>query len=503
MLTSFLKLLEKKRYTASDIDKIKGAFDFAESAHRGQKRISGEPFIAHPLAVAFYLAEMGMDRTILVSSILHDVLDDTSVAKNLLQKEFGRDVAQLVEEVTKISKIKFQGAQRYLENLRHFFQTVAADLRAPIIKFADRIHNLKSLNTFPVQKQQRIAAESLEIYAPIATRLGMGQMRDHLEDLSFCFCYFKEYQRLTNAVKKRFSGKEAFLKSKIQPIISRALAEQQIRILSIHTRRKHFYSLWKRLKQYKGDFSKVFDLVVIRIIVPTINDCYTTLGIIHHLWPPMRDRIKDYIAQPKPNGYRSLHTTVLCENNEVVEFQIRTMTMHQLAEHGIATRWYHRPTEATAMARKQMPHWLEELVIAQKELSSLETEESVLHSLKIDTFSDRIFVFASTGKRIDLPAGATVLDLAYAVDTAVGNNATGFFVDGVKADYKKKLEYGDIVEVSTKGKKLGPQLEWLKAVKTRKAHRAIEEYLKASAIQKFKDFFKRWRKKGKLSTEST
>ncbi|MBU1916442.1 HD domain-containing protein, partial [Patescibacteria group bacterium] len=322
----------------ADVDMIRLAFEFARDAHEGQVRKSGEPYINHPLATAELLADMKVPTSIIVAALLHDVPEDTIVTVEDIRKNFGDDIASIVAGITKLGKIKYRGIDRYVENLRKMFIAMASDLRVILIKFADRIHNLSTLNALPPHKRLRVALESMQIYAPIANRLGVNEMRAQLEDLAFAHVMPKEYEWVTGLMEQAIRVKKTYV-DRVRNIIEQEIKANDIEVLDIHGRVKHKYSLYKKLLKYERDMVQIHDLVALRIIVPKISDCYAVLGIIHQKWKPLKGRIKDYIAQPKPNGYQSLHTTVFCEEGEIVEFQIRTEQMHDEAELGIAAHW--------------------------------------------------------------------------------------------------------------------------------------------------------------------
>ena len=351
----------------ADVDIIRLAYDFAEKAHKGQTRKSGEPYIVHPLATAHILADMRIDPVIIVAAILHDVPEDTEVTLEEVEKNFGPEVASMVKGITKLGKLKYRGVERYIENLRKMFVAMAEDVRVMIIKFADRIHNLTTLSALPPQKRYRIALESLEIYAPIAGRLGMDDFKGKLEDLSFQYVYPKEFQRSKKLRDERLKTKEKFI-AEIKNRAKEELEAVKVPIIVIHSRRKRLYSFHQKLLKKKNEIAKIYDLVAFRIIVPTVADCYAALGILHKTWKPIKGRIKDYISQPKPNGYQSLHTTVLTGSGEIIEFQIRTLEMHEDAEYGVAAHW-HYDELGTKRPAKEI-RWVKELAEIQKDMQT-------------------------------------------------------------------------------------------------------------------------------------
>ena len=331
-----------KNNPGADLDLVRLAYDFANEAHRGQKRHSGDDYIQHPLETAYKLAEYNLDMATIIAGILHDVPEETGRTLSEIEKNFGLEIARLVEGITKLGKIKYRGLERYAENLRKMFMAIAEDVRVVFIKFADRIHNLKTLYSLTPVKQQRIARESLEIYAPIANRLGMEEIKGELEDLSFPYVYPEEYKWVLDISKKRYEEQKRFTDRVIKIIQKELLENSSVKIVKLEGRAKRYYSLYQKILRKDMDINKVYDLVALRIIVEDIEDCYRVLGHIHQLWPPVPGRIKDYIAQPKPNGYQSLHTTVFGPDGRITEFQIRTQKMHEEAELGVAAHWLYK-----------------------------------------------------------------------------------------------------------------------------------------------------------------
>lgn len=456
----------------ADLDLVRLAYEFAAEAHRGQTRKSGEPYIIHPLWAAHYLANAKIDPMIIVATLLHDVPEDTAVTLEEVEKNFGSDVASMVSGITKLGKLKYRGVERYLENLRKMFIAMAEDVRVMIIKFADRIHNLTTLDALPPPKRYRIALESLEIYAPIANRLGMDEMKGELEDLSFQYVYPKEYQRIKAIRDDKMVGKEGYFEGVIEKA-KRELTAAGVKYNSILGRQKRLYSLYQKLQRKDNELAKIYDLVAIRIIVPTIADCYATLGILHNVWKPLKGRIKDYISQPKPNGYQSLHTTVFAEGGEVIEFQIRTQSMHDEAEYGVAAHW-HYDEYGSRLPKKEIK-WAQELVDIQKDILN---RLSDLEAMKVDFLQTRIFVFTPKGDVIDLPEGATPVDFAYHIHTAVGNKCTGALVNDKMVSLDTELKSGDIVEIVIDKNRKGPSADWLEFAKTHTARFHIKDQVK-------------------------
>ncbi|MFA6410259.1 MAG: RelA/SpoT family protein [Candidatus Buchananbacteria bacterium] len=462
-----------------DLDLIRLAYDFAENAHKDQVRKSGEPYIQHPLETAIILAKMGLDQDSIIAALLHDVPEDTDYSLIDIEKNFGSEVAKLVAGITKLGVIKYRGMEKYAENLRRMFISMAEDIRIILIKMADRLHNLKTLSALPAEKQKRIAQESLEIYAPIANRLGMGQIKGELEDLAFPYLYPEKYDWFKKEIMPKIAIEMEYTQKVIQ-LAKKEFALEKIKIVSIHGRAKRLYSLYQKLQRpnYSGDISKVYDLVALRIIVPTIADCYHALGLIHRLWKPLPGRIKDYIAQPKPNGYQSLHSTVFCLDGKIVEFQIRTPEMHEQAEFGIAAHWHYKETgknpkkigEKGRVLPKKFT-WIQDLVKWQKEIQD---DQQYLQSLTIDFFHNRIFVFTPKGDVIDLPEEATPVDFAYHVHSWIGDHCSGAKINGQMVSLDSKLKNGDVVEIITEKNRKGPNQYWLQFVKTSAAKSKIK-----------------------------
>jgi len=451
---------------------IRLVYDYAKDAHEGQFRKSGEPYIIHPLAAAYILANMSIDPVIIMATLLHDVPEDTDRTLADLEKNFGKEIASLVEGITKLGKLKYRGVERYIENLRKMFIAMAEDVRVMIIKFADRIHNLSTLDALPPQKRYRIALESLEIYAPIANRLGMDEMKGQLEDLSFKFVYPKEYERVKKLRDEKLQGKEKYFKHIIN-ITQKELENSNISVISIHGRNKKLYSLYKKMLDKNNEIGRIYDIVAIRIIVDNIAKCYATLGILHSIWKPIKGRIKDYIAQPKPNGYQSLHTTVFAEGGEPVEFQIRTLDMHEDAEYGIAAHW-HYDEHGSKRPHKEIK-WVQELAQIQKDILN---KLSDLEEMKVDFLQTRIFVLTPKGDVIDLPEGATPVDFAYHIHSDIGNKCIGSRVNEKMVSLDTELKNGDIVEIDTDKNRKGPSPDWAKFVKTHTAKAHIANFTK-------------------------
>ncbi len=485
-INQFLEEL-KKINPHLDFDLIEKACFFAQEKYRGLVRLSGQTYFAHCLEVALDLAKMKLDSTSVATAVLHETIERAGVAKEEVKKEFGPEIAFLVEGVTNVGKIEHQKAARSIENLRKLFLVMAQDVRVVIIKLVNRLHSLKTLSVFPTEKQKRLALETLEIYAPLAYRLGIGELKGQLEDLAFAHAYPQEYQKLTGQVKNRYEQSEKYLK-KIIPLVKKVLVREGIKVIEIHARAKHYYSLYKKLQRYEMDWHRIYDLVALRVIVPDVESCYAALGIIHKKWKPLIGRIKDYIAISKPNGYQSLHTTVFCQSGKITEFQIRTPEMHREAEYGIAAHWFYSEKKGLTdyikeKILKQKPSkeqkkefiWVKQLQEWQKD--GFDSTKDFLDSLKIDFLKDRIFVFTPKGDVIDLPEGATPIDFAYQVHTDIGHQCTGAKVDGKLSSLSQPLRNGQVVEIIIQKNKK-PKRDWLDFVKTNLARERIRAALK-------------------------
>lgn len=474
----------------ADTDMVRLAFEYARDAHEGQKRMSGEPYIIHPVATAEILASMELPIPIVIAGLLHDVPEDTDVTLDDIQENFGEDIANMVAGITKLGKIKYRGIDRYVENLRKMFVAIASDLRVVLIKFADRLHNLQTLAALPPTKAKRIALESLEIYAPIASRLGMNDIKSRIEDIAFRYAMPKEYEWVKRLSDKVVKVKRGYIE-RVQDTIEEDLKAADVPYVSIQGRVKHLYSLYRKLLRHERDIVEIHDIIALRIIVPNIGDCYATLGIIHQRWRPLRERIKDYISQPKPNGYQSLHTTVFCEDKEIVEFQIRTTEMHEEAERGIAAHWHYdqdgKSGKPTPVLDENRFKWVKEIADWDDGDEDADAYLDSLESMKIDVFQDRIFVFTPKGDVIDLPEGATPVDFAYAIHTQIGNTCCGARVNDRIVGLDTKLSSGDFCDIITDKNRKAPNTDWLKFVKTRHAKYAIRSQSKSRLTKWFKD----------------
>ncbi len=479
-----IELLPKQKQEIYDLNKIKEAVDFAYNAHQEQKRKSGEPYIVHPIETALKIIDFNLDNNSVIAGILHDVPEDTSYNLKEIENKFGKDVSFLVNGITKLGKLKYRGNKLRVESLRKMFFAMAEDIRVVLIKLADRCHNMRTLEALAEEKQKRIATETLEIYAPLAYRLGMVQCAGNLEDLAFPYVYPDEFKWLVENMEERRKILEKYLE-KITPLVKKRLEENNINVLKIYSRVKHYYSLFKKLQNYDMDFDRIYDLVALRIIVPYEADCYAALGVVHKYWTPLPGKIKDYIAMPKPNGYRSLHTTVFCENNKIVEVQIRTPQMHEQAEKGIAAHWHYENLKSNkkykkqvAFANKQEVNWVKKIRDLYENLTD---SQEFIDSLKVDLFENRIFVLTPKGEAVDLPQGSVPIDFAYAIHSEIGDHCALAKVNGKVVPLDYQLKTGDVVEIITQKNKK-PSESWLSFVRTSQAKRKIRASLRKKPL---------------------
>ncbi len=484
-----------------DITLVAKAYAFAEEAHKDHKRYSGEPYFTHLFETAKLIAELGADAPTISAGLLHDSIEDVNVQPETIKKEFGPDVLMLVEGVTKLGHLRYRGVDRYSESMRRMFIASSKDLRVLIVKLCDRLHNMRTLQHVPKTKQLRIAKETLEIYAPIAYRLGIRKINRELEELAFPFAYPDEYLRVTKLVNER---KKELLKylDKFHKSVLRGITRQSVSIVSSGERIKGLYSLYTKLKNREWDFEKIYDLLAIRIIVKSVEDCYRALGAIHGIWRPLPGRIKDYIAFPKPNGYRSLHTTVFTGSGGVVEIQIRTEEMHRESEYGVAIHSEYKeeerkvkklekksffgalmprhgrvtndtaPVPALEDIGNGVPSWIREL----GDLDSTMGEQEFWEHLREDFFKNRIFIFTPKGDVVDLPTDSTPLDFAYAIHSDIGDHLVGAKVNGKLVPIETSLHNGDIVEILTR-KNARATAKWLTVAKTTLAKKHIRNAL--------------------------
>lgn len=456
-----------------DEAEIRSAYELAKVNHQGQKRNSGEDYIIHPLHVAMILADMNMDSATIIAGLLHDTIEDTSVTYEDIEKKFGKEIAELVDGVTKLKKLNYKSkAEKQAENIRKMVLAMAKDIRVIIVKLADRLHNMRTLEYMTEAKKIEKATETLEIYAPIADRLGMSRVKWELEDLSLRYLDPDEYYKLVDMVNKRRKEREELINSIIDTL--KVNLERVGIKCEINGRPKNFYSIYKKMKVKGKVFDEIYDLSAVRILTNDIKDCYGALGVVHTLWKPIPGRFKDYIAMPKPNNYQSLHTTVIDNNGETFEVQIRTYQMHQTAEYGIAAHWKYKTGQTKTTSFDENLTWLRQLMEWQKDLND---PNDFMDTLKVDFFADEVFVFSPKGDVINLPEGSTPIDFAYRIHTQVGNTCVGAKVNGRIVPLSYKLSSGNIVDIITNSNS-GPSLDWLNIVKSNQAKKKISQYFK-------------------------
>ncbi|MEG1645842.1 MAG: bifunctional (p)ppGpp synthetase/guanosine-3',5'-bis(diphosphate) 3'-pyrophosphohydrolase [Clostridia bacterium] len=468
------KLKIKNNYSKENYDLIIKAYEYAKCAHEGQKRVSGEDYIIHPMAVAEILVDLGLDFETIEAALLHDVLEDTPTTEQQLEKEFGKNVVVLVNGVTKLDKLQFKTKEEeQAENLRKMLLAMSEDLRIIIIKLADRLHNVRTLGYKNEASQQKTAKETLDIYAPIAARLGISNLKGELEDTCMKYLYKDEYYALVETISSKKVERQKFLETVTAEIYNK-LEELGIKG-DINGRPKHLYSIYKKMQSGKT-FDQIYDLMAVRIIVESVKDCYAVLGAIHTMWKPLPGRFKDYIAMPKPSGYQSLHTTVITKYGSPFEIQIRTKEMHKIAEYGVAAHWKYKEGKLNNndMIADKLK-WLYEVMEVQKEAKD---SKEFLDSLKMDLYTDEVFVFSPKGDVINLPSGATGVDFAYNVHSEVGNKCVGIKINSKMVPLNTVLETGNIVEVITSNASKGPSRDWLKFVKTNSAKSKIRNFYK-------------------------
>jgi guanosine-3',5'-bis(diphosphate) 3'-pyrophosphohydrolase len=471
------KIIEKIQTYQADapIAIVREAYELAHDAHQGQIRASGEEYICHPLGVASILAELQIDALTISASLLHDVVEDTAFSLEEIEKQFGKEVAMLVDGVTKLSRIEYKSKEeQQLENFRKMFLAMARDIRVVLIKLADRLHNMRTLKHMPEYKQRRISQETHEIFAPLAHRLGISNVKWELEDLAFRYLEPEKYYELVEKVKQKRREREQLINEAVR-ILSARLEEVDIKA-DIQGRPKHFYSIYKKMLKGNKDLSEIYDLSAVRILVDTVKDCYGALGVVHTLWKPLPLRFKDYIAMPKSNMYQSLHTTVIGTEGQPLEIQIRTMDMHRTSEYGIAAHWRYK--EGSKGANKDFDEklaWLRQVSEWQQDLRD---PHEFMETVKMDIFSDEVFVFTPKGDVIDLPAGSIPIDFAYRIHTGVGNRCIGARINGKMVPLETKLTNGDIVEIITTKTGNGPSRDWLNIVGSSDTKNKIRQWFK-------------------------
>jgi guanosine-3',5'-bis(diphosphate) 3'-pyrophosphohydrolase len=502
-LTQLQTLIDEipKYQPTADLGLVERAYRFSEQSHLGQQRASGEPYLSHPLEVAGLLVDFKMDVTTVTAGLLHDVLEDTQTTKDDLAREFGADIAELVDGVTKIGKLAFSSREeRQAENFRKMVVAMARDIRVLMIKLADRLHNMRTLGYLPPEKAKKIAQETLDIYAPLAHRLGMAKVKAELEDLALRVMHPDSYQELMRRVAKRRLEREA----EINQVI--AFLQEKLREVGIEARisgrPKHFYSIWKKMHEGGREFDEIYDLTAVRVITKSVRDCYGALGVIHSLWKPVPGRFKDFIAMPKVNMYQSLHTTVIGPKGDPVEIQIRTLEMHRIAEEGIAAHWLYKERKNDRDRFDDAFTWLRQLMESQKEVKD---PKEFLDTVRLDLFPDEVYVFTPKGDVKALPEGATPIDFAYTVHTDVGHHCVGAKVNGKLVPLRYTLRQGDIVEVVTSPGQ-HPSRDWLKIAKSNRARAKINQWLKveerARSLELGRELFEREAKKYRLTSAS-
>lgn len=456
-----------------DLPLIIKAYHFAEDAHKGQFRHSGERYFIHPIHVSLILAELELDEVSIISGLLHDVIEDTEYTYDDIERIFGKDTADIVDGVTKLGQISFETIEeRQVENLRKMFLAMAKDIRVILIKLADRLHNMRTLKFMSEEKKKEKAKETLEIYAPIAHRLGISKIKWELEDLALLYIDPEKYYDLIAKVNKKRIERESLIESVIEKI-SYELKNSEL-TFEIYGRPKHFYSIYKKMTFQNKNFDEIFDLTAIRVMLDTVKDCYGALGIVHTLWKPIPGRFKDYIAMPKPNMYQSLHTTVIGDNGEPFEIQIRTHEMHKVAEYGIAAHWKYKEGRSHDDLGEKLS-WIRQMMEWERDM---ENPSEFMESLRLDVFNNQVYVFTPQGKVVELPDGATPVDFAYKIHSAVGNKCVGAKIDGRIVPLNYELANGNIVEIMTSKNSAGPSRDWLNFVKSTQARNKIKQYFK-------------------------
>lgn len=488
-----VRIIKKIFEGSSEKELIERAHQFAKEAHKSQKRASGEDYISHPEKVAEILSKSNLDAQTIAAAYLHDVPEDTGKTMKDIEKNFGKEIAFLVDGVSKLGRLRYpkeglqiknietredQPIDMRAESLRKMFFAMAEDLRVILIKLADRLHNMQTLNALPKKKRKRIALETLEIFAPLANRLGMGEMKGQLEDLAFPHLYPEEYKWLTENIGEEYEERKKYLK-KVESELRRILKKEGIKPINIHARAKHYWSLYQKLLKHDMDLNKIYDIVALRIILKDVESCYKSLGAIHKNWKPLPGRIKDYIALPKPNEYRALHTTVFCLEGKITEFQIKTEKMHQEAENGICAHWAKKEKIGSKKGMKKFA-WVSQLRDWQKEVTK---SKDFWEGLKIDFFKNRIFVFTPKGEVVDLPEDACPIDFAYQIHSEIGDHCAGAKINKKMKSLSTPLRNGDEVEIITDNSQK-PSRDWLDFVKTNLSKSRIKSFLKKESRPK-------------------
>ena len=464
----------KEVYSGEKYDAIMRAYEFAQKAHLGQKRMSGDDYIVHPCAVAEILASLSMDSEVIIAALLHDALEDTEVTRNDIIKEFGEETEALVSGVTKLKKLKFSNKEEeQAENLRRMFIAMAKDIRVIIIKLADRLHNMRTLPFVSAEKQLTVARETMDIYAPLAGRLGISSIKCELDDLAMKYLYPEDYVKITAQLSDKVEERKVIVDKVCEDI------REKIRLMNLNGevfgRQKHLYSIYKKMLAQEKELNEIYDLIAVRVLVDSVKDCYAVLGEIHEKWKPLPGRFKDYIAMPKPNMYQSLHTTVITHYGSPIEIQIRTYEMHKIAEYGIAAHWKYKEGAETDKDVETKFAWLRSMLESQTEVKD---SKEFMDTLKAGLYTDEVFVFTPKGDVYNLPLDSTGIDFAYAIHSAVGNKCIGVKINSKIVPINTKLHTGDIVEILTSNTSKGPSRDWLKIVKTSSAKAKIKQFFK-------------------------
>src|SRR3954463_11111965 len=475
----------------ADIDLLRRAYLFSAFEHKGQVRHSGEPYLVHPLEGADQLAEMKLDVVAIAAGLLHDIVEDTPTTIEKIRELFGEDVAHVVEGVTKLSSLQFSSSEeRQAENFRKMLLAMVDDIRVILVKLADRLHNMRTLHHLPEERRVKIAQETRDIYAPIANRLGMSKIKNELEELAFKFLEPPAYEALRVQVERRRRATEGMIED-LKNTVSAKLTEAQIPVIEIDGRIKRLFSIHQKLKRQKIELDQVYDMVALRIVTQSVKDCYGALGIIHQTWSPVPGRIKDFIAMPRPNGYQSLHTSVISDRGMPFEVQIRTEEMHRTAEEGVAAHWKYKEGRRGAHDDDEAFQWLRSLVEWSQEVKD---SRDFLESLKLDLYPKDVYAFTPMGKIIQLPRGATPVDFAYMIHTEVGNTCTGSRINGRMVPLKTVIQNGDVVEILTSPNS-HPSRDWLNFVKTSRARNrvrhAVAEQQRAESIELGRKLFEK------------